>query len=452
MKIITIWNLKGGTGKTTTTFNLAANLAKDNKMLLLDLDMQANLTSFFDIDTKKYKTNKPDISALLADDSINVSKSIYHSRIDNIDYIKGSNDVMKLHLEDISVLGSRLSELSTEYDICIIDCHPDASVISENALAIADLVLIPINLDGFSRDNLNLVIKEIIHLESQCGEINYKIFVNKLKNLRSFYPGFVVRKYSSLEECFKEKEGRSHSGHAEYKLNYECSLRGIKINNRKEITWHEFVSAATEMGLYNPDNVYNKPSDKEIKLAYNSLTANANIKKYSSAKLLENHMKETYRYRQCLSSTISYDCTYRGIAINNKEEITWHEFVISAIRMDLYTFECNDNDVEADEQIPGQDDIYHHPEFLPEDIKSYSNEDNMQKIDNENVTDSVTNPDIKAENLVLNITESQRVADVQRIGNCPFCNAPLIFISNRKYCGSCGKAILWNERGNYDGI
>ena len=185
MKIITIWNLKGGTGKTTTTFNLAANLAKDNKMLLLDLDMQANLTSFFDIDTKKYKTNKPDISALLADDSLNVSKSIYHSRIDNIDYIKGSNDVMRLHLEDISVLGSRLSEISQEYDICIIDCHPDASILSENALAIADLVLIPINLDGFSRDNLNLVIKEIIDLEAKCGEINFKILVNKLKNLRS---------------------------------------------------------------------------------------------------------------------------------------------------------------------------------------------------------------------------------------------------------------------------
>ena len=185
MKIITIWNLKGRTGKTTTTFNLAANLAKDNKMLLLDLDMQANLTSFFDIDTKKYKTNKPDISALLADDSLNVSKSIYHSRIDNIDYIKGSNDVMRLHLEDISVLGSRLSEISQEYDICIIDCHPDASILSENALAIADLVLIPINLDGFSRDNLNLVIKEIIDLEAKCGEINFKILVNKLKNLRS---------------------------------------------------------------------------------------------------------------------------------------------------------------------------------------------------------------------------------------------------------------------------
>ena len=251
----------------------------------------------------------------------------------------------------------------------------------------------------------------------------------------ALYPGFVVRNYSSLEECFKEEEGRSHSGHAEYRLNYECSLRGIKINNRKEITWHEFVMAATEMGLYNPDDVYNKPSDAEIKLTYNSLTANADIKKYTSANLLENYMNDTYRHREYLSSTLSYSCSYRGITINHKEEITWHEFVMASLRMGLYTFEDNDCDKE-EEQIPGQDDIYNHPEYLPDD----------------NVTDFVTNPDTKAENLVLNITETQRVADVQRIGNCPFCNAPLIFISNRKYCGSCGKAILWNERGNYDGI
>ncbi len=185
MKIITVWNLKGGTGKTTTTFNLAANLAHDNKVLLLDLDMQANLTSFFDVDTKRYKTSRPDIAALLNSTDLLISKSIYHSRFDNIDYIKGSNDVMKIQLSDINVLGSHLAEIAFEYDICLIDCHPDASMLSENALAIADLVLIPINLDGFSRDNLNLVIKEIIDLESRCGEINFKILVNKLKNLRS---------------------------------------------------------------------------------------------------------------------------------------------------------------------------------------------------------------------------------------------------------------------------
>ena len=246
----------------------------------------------------------------------------------------------------------------------------------------------------------------------------------------ALYPGFVVRNYSSLEECFKEEEGRSHSGHAEYRLNYECSLRGIKINNRKEITWHEFVMAATEMGLYNPDDVYNKPSDAEIKLAYNFLTANADIKKYTSAKLLENYMNDTYRHREYLSSTLSYRCSYRGITINHKEEITWHEFVMASLRMGLYIFEDNDCD-KAEEQITGQDDIYNHPEYLPDD----------------DVTKSVTiNEQVKADNEVLNIEATQRVADVRMIGNCPYCNAPLIFISNKRFCGSCGKGIVWQYK------
>ena len=171
MNIITAWNLKGGTGKTTTSFNLAATYAaQDKKVLVLDLDMQANLTSFFDADISKHKRSKPDIDQVIRG---------------GIDIIKGSNDIMFLELADIDMLGKHLATIADDYDICVIDTHPDASLLTENALAISDLVLIPISLDGFSRDNLNLVIREIIDLESKCGEINFKIFVNKLKNLKS---------------------------------------------------------------------------------------------------------------------------------------------------------------------------------------------------------------------------------------------------------------------------
>lgn len=185
MNIITTWNLKGGTGKTTTTFNLAATYAaQDKKVLVLDLDMQANLTSFFDTDISKHKRSKPDIDQVIRG-GIDIRKAIYHSRFSNLDFIKGSNDIMFLELADIDILGKHLATIADDYDICVIDTHPDASILSENALAISDLVLIPISLDGFSRDNLNLVIREIIDLESKCGEINFKIFVNKLKNLKS---------------------------------------------------------------------------------------------------------------------------------------------------------------------------------------------------------------------------------------------------------------------------
>ena len=185
MIIITTWNLKGGTGKTTTTFNLAATYAaQDKKVLVLDLDMQANLTSFFDADISKHKRSKPDIEQVIRE-NIDIRKAIYHSRFNNLDFIKGSNDIMFLNIADIDVLGKHLATIANEYDICVIDTHPDASILTENALAISDMVLIPISLDGFSRDNLNLVIKEIIKLETRCGEINFKVFVNKLKNLRS---------------------------------------------------------------------------------------------------------------------------------------------------------------------------------------------------------------------------------------------------------------------------
>lgn len=184
MVTITTWNMKGGTGKTTTAFNLAANYAGQGKNVLsIDLDIQANLTSYFDADIARYKTNRPDISELFAR-NISVNKGIYHSRFRGVDFVKGSNN--PIIAKSINHLSNLLSEVENIYDICFIDCHPDNSFISVNAIAAADLLLIPVLLDGFSRDNLNLVLREIINVENLTGkEIDYKIVVNRLRNLRS---------------------------------------------------------------------------------------------------------------------------------------------------------------------------------------------------------------------------------------------------------------------------
>ena len=265
------------------------------------------------------------------------------------------------------------------------------------------------------------------------------------------------------------------------------------------------------MGLYNPDDVYNKPSDADIKMAYRNLTYKADLKKYTSGKLLENYMKDTYRHCDYLSPTLSYRCSYRGITINHKEEITWHEFVMASLRMGLYTFEdsngdkseeqipgqddiykdndedtvikkcinglnpygncvcCGKDDIkccaeckedcngrcgwymekkEFEEQIPGQDDIYNHPEYLPDNVSDnssdtniYQQENNNENSDDVNVTESVTNEE--QDNRVHNIQDSDRIAGVKKIGNCPHCNAPLIYISNKNFCGKCGKPVMW---------
>ncbi|MEI3100807.1 MAG: ParA family protein [Oscillospiraceae bacterium] len=180
MITITTWNMKGGTGKTTTTFNLAANYARaGKKVLCIDLDIQANLTAFFEKDMHK---RKADIKQVL-EKSVPVDKAICHSR-HHIDFIPGCNK--KINVADIFELDKALAEVKDQYDICCIDCHPDNSMLSENALAMADIVLIPILLDGFSRDNLNLVVDEIINIGDLTGrEIPYQIVVNRLRNLKS---------------------------------------------------------------------------------------------------------------------------------------------------------------------------------------------------------------------------------------------------------------------------
>lgn len=181
---ITVWNLKGGTGKTTTAFNLSANFARaGKKVLCLDLDIQANLTSFFDADISRYKINRPDIREIITG-NLELKKGLYTSRFKGLNFIKGSNK--PICPGSIMQLSDMLSDMADDTDICITDCHPDNSPISEAALAASDLVLVPILLDGFSRDNLNLVQLELLDIENRTGkEVNYRVVVNRLRNLRS---------------------------------------------------------------------------------------------------------------------------------------------------------------------------------------------------------------------------------------------------------------------------
>lgn len=221
-------------------------------------------------------------------------------------------------------------------------------------------------------------------------------FAFKTMYNRTLYTPDFIRNYSSLEECFKEHEGRTHAGHHEYRLDYNCSLRGIAINNRKEITWHEFVSAAIEMGLYNPDEVYMNNKNEDSKAAPAKCTTGFNP--YGNCVCCG---KDNIR---CCSECKD-DCNGR---------CGW------------YSTPKNTN-----EQLPGQDNIYNHPEYLPD--KDIENEKS-------DVTESVT----LNNNKVKNYHNTDNLTGVKAIGKCPHCNSPLALLTNKKFCGNCGKPIVWN--------
>ena len=91
---------------------------------------------------------------------------------------------------------------------------------------------------------------------------------------------------------------------------------------------------------------------------------------------------------------------------------------------DIYS----DDEPLTDEQLPGQDNIYNHTEYLP----------NSSKEETENVTESVTNE-------VINYHEANGLAGVTAIARCPECKATLSKLTNSRFCGSCGIKIEWRK-------
>ena len=145
-KIISIVNHKGGVGKTMTTQNLGAALAKcGKKVLMVDLDPQANLTT--QCSSSDYH---PNISEIMADDNLPiVPKELsenYHLLPgaesldeDNIDL--GSME----NAEAIVVLKEALYKKKNDYDYILIDCAPGSSLLMVNAIVASDEMIVPIS-------------------------------------------------------------------------------------------------------------------------------------------------------------------------------------------------------------------------------------------------------------------------------------------------------------------
>ena len=206
-KVISIFNQKGGVGKTTTAINLSAGIGKlGKKVLLVDIDPQGNSTSGLGV-------NKSDGNPIIYDAIVNIAdikETIRETTAENVSIIPANNELAGLEIELAregnweSLLKDKISEIKEEYDFIFIDCPPSLGILSILGLVASDSVIIPIQceyyaLEGVSQlfDTIKLVKKglnpgleiEGVVLSMFDGRTNLSIQV--VEEVKSFFKGKV---------------------------------------------------------------------------------------------------------------------------------------------------------------------------------------------------------------------------------------------------------------------
>ena len=176
-KVIALTNQKGGVGKTTTAVNLGVSLVQQGKkVLLIDADAQANLTMALGY-------NRPDdipitlstvMQNIIDDKTLDASQSIIHHR-EVVDLLPSNIELSGFEVRLINamsrerVLKTYVNEVKKNYDYVLIDCMPSLCMITINALAAADSVIIPTQLHYLSAKDLELLLCSVSMVKRQIN-------------------------------------------------------------------------------------------------------------------------------------------------------------------------------------------------------------------------------------------------------------------------------------------
>ncbi len=180
----TVANQKGGVGKTTTAIALAGIMAERGyNVLLVDLDPHCSLSYYLDIDAEQLDYSAFDVFLCgRKSKQADVRRSIYPSQIEGMDIMPANIAMATLDRKFGStegmglILHHALRQVSTDYDITLIDCPPVLGVLMVNALAASDRILVPVQTEFLALKGLERMIKSLEIMKSSPNQrIDYLI-------------------------------------------------------------------------------------------------------------------------------------------------------------------------------------------------------------------------------------------------------------------------------------
>lgn len=192
--IISMCNQKGGVGKTTSTINMGACLAElGRKVLLVDLDPQGALSAGLGLTHDQIEDTIYDV---MLDSQTSIHSAIQHTSVPDLDLVPANIDLSAAEIQMVNEVGREhtlaraLRPIRRDYDFIIIDCQPSLGLLTVNALACSQGVIIPMECEFFSLRGLALLtdtvekVSERINFDLEVMGILVTMFDRRTKHAR----------------------------------------------------------------------------------------------------------------------------------------------------------------------------------------------------------------------------------------------------------------------------